>query len=462
VGSLLDSIAATPDAGRPILDAATREVIAHAPVHDLTDLERAIEAARAAQPAWAATPDARRREILRAIADDLEEHAEELGRIVSREQGKRDGAGEIHGAAVWARSAADTVLEPQVLDESDGHRSVLQYVPLGVVASIGPWNFPAMIAVWHIAPALRMGNAVIAKPSEHTPLSVLAVAEIFDRHLPKGLLQVVSGGRDVGAALAAHPEIDKIVFTGSTARGRRIIESSASNLARLTLELGGNDAGIVLPGTDVDAVAPTIFWSAFMNSGQVCAALKRLYVHDSIYEATVEALATIARDTRMGPATDPGSQLGPLQNPQQFDIVSGLVEDARARGARILAGGEPAPELGPLFYRATVVADIEDGAPLVDEEQFGPVLPVVRYSDVDDAVRRANDSEQGLGASVWGADPAAAAAVAERLQAGTVWINQHGGLNPAVPFGGTKSSGYGLEFGVEGLKAMAAPRVINS
>ena len=456
MNALLATVTAPSGTGRPILDAATRDVIGYAPVQTVTDLDAAIAAAAVAQVSWAALGHAERARLMRAVADDLDAHAEELGEIITHEQGKVAGAGEVHGAAHWLRGAADTVLEPQQLAAG----AELHYVPLGVVASIGPWNFPVMIAVWHIAPALRMGNTVVIKPSENTPLSVLGLVEIFRRHLPAGVVTAISGDREVGAALASHPDIAKIVFTGSTATGRRIVESSAANLARLTHELGGNDAGIVLPGTDVDAVADTLFWGAFMNTGQVCAALKRLYVHDSVYEEMVAALAARAEAAPMGSGHDKDNRLGPVQNPAQFDIVTRLVDDARDRGARIVTGGEPAPELGPLFYRPTIIADVEDGAAVVDEEQFGPVLPVIRYSDVDDAVRRANGTEQGLGASVWGADADAAAEIAQRLDAGTVWINQHGGVDPQIPFGGTKASGYGLEFGVEGLKAMAATKVI--
>ena len=456
MNALLTTVSADPAVGRPILDAATRAVVGHAPVQTVADLDAAIAAASAAQPAWAALGHAERARLMRLAADDIDAHADELGEIITHEQGKVAGAGEAHGAAHWLRGAADTVLEPQQL----GAGAELHYVPLGVVASIGPWNFPVMIAVWHLAPALRMGNTVVIKPSENTPLSVLALVEILNRHLPAGVVTAVSGDREVGAALASHPDIAKIVFTGSTATGRRIVESSAANLARLTLELGGNDAGIVLPGTDVEAVADTLFWGAFMNTGQVCAALKRLYVHDSVYEETVAALAARAEAAPIGSGHDKSNRLGPVQNPEQFDIVARLVDDARDRGARIVTGGKPAPELGPLFYRPTIVADVDDDAAVVAEEQFGPVLPVIRYSDVDDAIRRANGTEQGLGASVWGADADAAAAVAQRLDAGTVWINQHGGVDPSIPFGGTKASGYGLEFGVEGLKAMAATKVI--
>jgi len=463
--SILDAITVSETQGRAIPDAATRETIGYAPVHTVADLDAAIAAARRAQPAWNALGHAERSRILNAIADDLEANAEELARQQLREQGKPlDGPNarfEVGACAVWTRSAADTPLEPEVVFEAGDSRAEVHYDALGVVGAIGPWNWPMMISVWQIAPSLRMGNTVVVKPSEFTPLSVLALAEVYNRHLPDGVLTVVSGDREVGAAIAGHPGIDKIMFTGSTATGRRIVESSAGNLARLTLELGGNDAGIVLPGTDPAAIAENLFWGCFINTGQTCAALKRLYVHDSVYDEVVDTLARMAQAMPMGRGLNEGNVLGPLQNEKQFDIVRDLVDDARERGARVVVGGEPAPELGPLFYRTTVVADIEDGARLVDEEQFGPAIPVIRYSDVDDAIRRANASTQGLGASVWSADVDAAVEVAQRLQAGTVWINQHGALNPVVPFGGTKASGYGQEFGVAGLKAVAAPKVIS-
>lgn len=461
--ALLDAITAPSGSGRPVADAATDEVFAHAPEHTTADLDAALAAARRAQPAWAALGHEERARILNAAADEVDARAEELADIIAREQGKPlNGAGarfEAGGCAVWIRTAADTPLEDEVLFEAEGTRSVLRYEPLGVVAAINPWNWPALIAIWQIAPSLRMGNTVVAKPSEYTPLSVLAVIELMNRHLPEGVLTGIAGGRDVGAAISAHPEVDKVMFTGSTATGRRIVESSAGNLARLTLELGGNDPGIVLPGADPAAIAEGLFWGAFINTGQTCAALKRLYVHDSIYDDVVTALAGIAESMPLGAGTSEESALGPLTTDQQFGIVSRLVDDARRRGARIVTGGEPATELGPRFYRATIVADIDDDAPLVAEEQFGPVLPVLRYSDVDDAIARANSTEQGLGASLWG-DPDEAFALAGRIESGTVWINQHGTLNPVVPFGGTKASGYGLEFGSHGLKAVGAPKVI--
>ena len=423
-----------------------------------------MDAARSAQPGWADLGHEERSRLLRQAANEVEAHAEELALIISREQGKPlNGAGarfEAAGCAIWIRSAADAILEPEVVFEGpDDQRSEIHYDPLGVVGAISPWNWPALIAVWQIAPSLRMGNTVVAKPSEHTPLSVLALIELMNRHLPSDVLIPISGDREIGASLAAHPDISKVMFTGSTATGRKIVESSAHNLARLTLELGGNDPGIILPGTDIEPLIEGLFWGAFINTGQTCAALKRLYVHESQYEDVVRALATFAESLPMGPGTDESAALGPLTTDSQFHIVSGLVDDARARGARIVTGGAPQPDLGPRFFQATIVADIPDEASLVAEEQFGPVLPVISYHTVDEALEMANRLDVGLGASVWG-DREEALRLAQRVRSGTVWINQHGTLNPVVPFGGTKSSGYGMEFGTHGLKSVAAPKVV--
>jgi acyl-CoA reductase-like NAD-dependent aldehyde dehydrogenase len=273
-------------------------------------------------------------------------------------------------------------------------------------------------------------------------------------------VNVISGGDELGAALSQHPAVGKMVFTGSTATGRKVMESAAASLKRLTLELGGNDAGIVLPDADPKAIAVRLFWGAFINSGQTCGALKRLYVHDSIYAQTCDALVDVARSVKMGDGLDTSNVLGPIQNERQFKRVTGLVEEARAAGATVLTGGRP---LGRgYFYPVTLVSNIEEGTRLVDEEQFGPVLPIIRYSDVDDAVRRANGTEFGLDASVWGRDPAATEQVAQRLEAGTVWINQHAAISPHVPMGGIKSSGLGVEFAEEGLAAYTTIKVINA
>ncbi|WP_400994226.1 aldehyde dehydrogenase family protein [Agromyces sp. GXQ0307] len=450
---------------REILDPATGALVGHAPVHGVEDLEQAIARAAAAQPAWAALGHERRSELLMLAADAIDAEAEALAHVLSREQGKPlngpNARFEVGAASGWMRAAAATPLEAEVVVDDGETRAELHYRPIGVVGAIGPWNWPQMITVWQVAPALRMGNTVVVKPSEYTPLSVLALIEVINRVLPEGVVEVVSGGRDVGAALAAHRSIGKVMFTGSTETGKAIIRSSADTVKRLTLELGGNDAGIVLPDVDPTAIAEGVFWGAFINTGQTCAALKRLYVHDDVYDAVCEALVDVARAMPMGVGLDEANVLGPLQNRQQFDIVDRLVESAKSGGARVLLGGDPDRTQAGNFYPTTLVADIDDDSPLVQEEQFGPALPIIRYHDLDEAIAMANGVEVGLGASVWSADREEARRIAARLEAGTVWINAHGAVHPMAPFGGAKQSGYGLEFGVEGLKALGVPQVVN-
>jgi phenylacetaldehyde dehydrogenase len=462
---ILTAIAPASGTTRTLLDPATGEAVGEAPVHDVADLERAIAAATAAQPAWAALGHEARSAALLRAADAVERFAEALAVLLSREQGKPlngpNARFEVGACAAWLRATAATELAPEtVVDDGETHAEI-HYRPIGVVGAIGPWNWPMMISVWQLAPALRMGNAVVLKPSEYTPLSVLALVNVINQELPEGLLSVVCGGREVGSRLAEHPAVGKIMFTGSTATGKAIIKSSAGTIKRLTLELGGNDAGIVLPDADPKAIAEDLFWGAFINTGQTCAALKRLYVHEDIYDAVCDALAAVAAAMPMGVGLDEANVLGPLQNKAQFEIVSKLVQAAKDSGARVLMGGDPDPAQPGYFYPTTLVADIDNTNPLVAEEQFGPALPIIRYSSIDEAVEMANALDVGLGASVWSSDAAQARAVAARIQAGTVWINKHGAVDPRIPFGGAKQSGYGLEFGAEGLKALGVPQVIN-
>lgn len=455
----------SPRGGREIKDPATGDVVGRAPEHGVGELENAINSARNAQRDWAARPDEDRREYLNRAADAVEASGEALAELLSREQGKPlngpNARFEVGACAAWLRATAAFDITPEVLVDDESGHAELHYRPLGVIGAIGPWNWPMMISVWQFAPALRMGNTVVLKPSEYTPLSVLALAEVVNAVLPKGLLHVVSGGRDVGEALSSHPRIDKVMFTGSTETGKSIIRSSADTVKRLTLELGGNDAGIVLPGADPQAIAQDLFWGAFINTGQTCAALKRLYVHEDLYDQVCHALTTVAGQMPMGVGLDEANVLGPLQNKAQFDIVAGLVQAAKDAGARILIGGDPDEHQAGYFYPTTLIADISNDNPLVTQEQFGPALPIVKYSNIDEAIKMANALNVGLGASVWSSDLNKARDVAARLEAGTVWINKHGAVDPRVPFGGAKASGYGLEFGVEGLKQVGAPQVIS-
>lgn len=462
---LLDAIEASGPSGRPIPDPATGETVGFAPEHSVAELDAAVDSALTAQLAWAELGHAERSRLLVAAADAIDAHAEDLAQLLTRENGKPLNGGnsrmEVSSCATWLRHTAELETPGEVLVDDGNSYSTLTYEPIGVVGAIGPWNWPLMITIWQVSSSLRMGNTVVIKPSEYTPLSVLALGHVLNKVLPDGVLHVVSGGRDVGARLSEHPRVGKIMFTGSSATGRAIAESASGTLKRLTLELGGNDPAIILDDCDPQAIAEKLFWGAFTNTGQTCAAVKRVYVAASIYDAVCERVTAIAASVPMGPGTDENNLLGPLQNPKQYDIVSGLVEAARAEGASILTGGDPVEGSGN-FYPATIISNIRPDNPLVTEEQFGPALPIVRFDTVDEAVVMANSLEVGLGASVWSADRERALAVARRVEAGTVWINNHAVPDPRVPFGGTKQSGYGLEFGTEGLKSVSVPKVYNS
>ncbi|MEJ8855682.1 aldehyde dehydrogenase family protein [Variovorax robiniae] len=444
---------------------STGQVIGTAPNGSAADLEAAVAAAHAAFPAWSAKSDAELAEACVAVTNKLNAHAEELATLLTQEQGKPlNGMGsrfEIGGAGMWAGYTAGLSLPVKVLQDNEQGRVELHRKPLGVVGSITPWNYPVLIAVWHVLPALRTGNTVVMKPSPFTPLATLRMAELLNEVLPAGVLNCVSCDdktSNLGAQMSAHPLIRKIVFTGSTNTGKRVMASAAETLKRLTLELGGNDAGIVLPDADPKAIAEGLFWGGFINNGQTCAAMKRLYVHDSIHDDVCEHLVAYAKNVKMGDGMDETSMLGPVQNRPQFDIVSRLVADAKKKG-EVLIGGEPGDGL---FFPATIIAGLKNGDSLVDTEQFGPALPVIRYSDVNEAVRAANDSQNGLGGSVWSSDVEHAKRIALRMETGSVWINKHGAIQPNAPFGGVKLSGLGAEFTEDGMKEYTDGQVIFS
>jgi len=435
-----------------VINPATGAAFAQCPAGSLGQLDQAVEAAQAAFKSWRHSTHPDRCERLLAIAADIEREADSLARLIVLEQGKplELAFSEVMGAAAWTRYAAAQEIPVELVEETPTQRVELHRKPLGVVASITPWNWPFMIAVWHIMPALRAGNCVISKPSSLTPLSTLGLVAIIARHVPHGVINCVTGEQGFGSAITAHTGIQKIVFTGSTATGQSVMRGAAGNLKRLTLELGGNDAAIVLPGTPVDAVAEDIFQAAFLNMGQTCAALKRLYIHESQYQAFADALTRIAARQLVGDGLEAGVTFGPVQNLEQLELVEALVADARANGARVLCGGARLQHPG-FFYPPTLVADVTDGHRLVDEEQFGPVLPLIAYQDVEDVLRRANAGDLGLGGSVWGPDVEQAQALASRLESGVAWVNCHAQIQPNTPFGGSKMSGFGVEFGLEGL-----------
>ncbi|MDC8786387.1 aldehyde dehydrogenase family protein [Roseateles koreensis] len=452
------------------LNPATGEVIGLVPQSTPEQVAQAVAAAKAAQPAWAARSDEERKALTLKVAAVIEANADHLAQWVTREQGKPlGGVGpgqvpgarfEIWGCQVWSQVTASLDLPMEVAFEDETRRDEVYRKPFGVIAAIAPWNWPLLIGIWQMIPSIRAGNTVVIKPSEYTSIGTLELVRLIAEVLPPGVLNTVSGTGQVGAWLVENPDVNKIMFTGSGSTGAKITAAAARNLTPTTLELGGNDAAIVLPDADPKAIAMDLFWGAFLNMGQTCAAAKRLYVHESLHDALVAELKAIAEAMPIGNGADAGIAMGPIQNRMQFDKVVSLVDQARAGGATIVCGGQPTGGPG-YFYPLTLVTDIADGASLVDQEQFGPVLPIIRYSDVEAAIASANRLDVGLGASVWSKDIASAKAVASRIQAGTVWINQHGAIHPMVPFGGVKRSGWGVEFGVDGLKAVTQAQVIS-
>ena len=461
----IDGLAVISDDSILIANPATGEDVGCCPVATAAQVEQAIQSSKRAFATWSQTSDAQRKSACHAMADILDAHSEELAHLLTLEQGKPlNGMGsrfELGGASAWTRYAADFQLTNEIIQDDAEAQIILHRKPVGVVASITPWNWPLMIAIWHLVPAIRTGNTVVIKPSPFTPLSTLKMVALLNSALPPGVLNVVVGHDDIGPMLTSHLDIAKVVFTGSSATGRKVMQSGAETLKRLTLELGGNDAGIVLPDAVPAEIAERLFWGAFINNGQTCAALKRLYVHDSIYDVTCAALVAFAKTVNMGTGLDENSLLGPIQNAAQLAKVTSLVDQAKADGAQILIGGTPSEGPG-YFYPITLVANATEGMAIVDQEQFGPALPIIRYHDVDDAIRRANASEFGLGASVWSSDPKFAHSVAIRLESGTVWINQHGTIRPDTPFGGVKSSGLGVEFGRQGMEDYTTIQAVHS
>lgn len=448
----IDGKRAVSAAHFPAFNPATEEEIASVPDASRAQLDEAVDAAKRAFPAWSALPAAERQKLVAKIGDVIDANAEQFMSLLTKEQGKaRAGAEwEIGGSAIWCREIATQSLETHVVEKSETRTVETRRVPLGVVGGITPWNFPLLLAVWKIAPALVAGNTMVLKPSPYTSLCTLKLGELLRDILPAGVLSIVSGGNDVGSWLTTHPDVRKISFTGSTVTGRKIMESCSGNLKRITLELGGNDPAIVLPDVDIDKTAQALFWAAFQNSAQFCVAAKRVYVHDSIYDRFALALVEFAKTVKVGDGAQQGTALGPIQNKMQFEKLKDLLADAHANNLNFLLGGEVAEGKG-YFVPVTIVDNPPEDSRVVVEEAFGPVLPLLRFTDIDDVVTRANDTEYGLAASVWGRDVPTAKKIAERIDAGTVWINEIHSFSPHVAFGGAKQSGVGIENAIEGL-----------
>lgn len=435
-----------------VINPATEQPVASCSRASKAQLDRAVAAAKSAFPAWAATTIDERRKVLLAMADAIQNNIADLARLLTQEQGKplQAAMGEVFGTAAFFRYFASLDLPATTVQDDAQGRVEIRRKPLGVIGAIVPWNFPMILMAFKIPAALLAGNTVLLKPAATTPLATLKFAELVKDLVPAGVLNVIADANDLGGEITKHPDIRKISFTGSTETGKRVMAGAADALKRVTLELGGNDAAIVLGDVDPKETAPKIFNAAFQNSGQVCIAAKRVYVHESIYDAMCDELAKLADAAILGDGLEQGTEFGPLQNKAQFDKVLGYIEEGRKDG-KIIAGGNRMGDKG-YFIRPTIVRDITDGSRLVDEEQFGPVLPVIKYTDAADAVARANASIYGLGGSIWSKDTGQAWDLAAGMDSGTVWINKHADLQPHLPFGGAKFSGLGSELGEEGLK----------
>jgi acyl-CoA reductase-like NAD-dependent aldehyde dehydrogenase len=448
--------------GLEVINPATGAVFARCPAAGKAQLDHAVVTARRAAQAWGAKSFEDRAAAIKRMAAALRANQDMLAELLTREQGKPLGQSrdEIGRAASQSEGMANIRVPVEKLLEDAERRIELHYRPLGVVGIITPWNAPINLAAGPLVSALYTGNTVVLKPSPYTPLCTLKLGEILRDLFPAGVLNVIAGGDELGQWMTEHPGIDKISFTGSVATGKKVMASAAGTLKRITLELGGNDAAIVLDDVDPKAVAAKLFFASFVNSGQVCMAVKRIYAHERIYDALCDALAEEARKARVGDGLDPQTQYGPIQNKMQYERVLGILEDTKRSGARIIAGGE-LPSRPGYFFPPTIVANIDEHSRLVREEQFGPIVPVLKFRDIDDAVRRANDTRYGLAGSVWSHDPERAAAIAARLEVGTAWVNQHRATLATVPFGGAKESGVGRQYSILGLKENMEPQVIS-
>ncbi len=452
----IDGQAASSGEWFDVINPATGQVLTRAPRCSEEQRDRAVEAAHRAFDHWR-TDASFRRERLLAIADVLSANAEALGAVMTAEQGKPlpESIADAHRSADWFRYFADLDTSATVIqDDADGFVEVVRK-PLGVVVGIIPWNSPLLLIAWKTAPALLAGNTIVIKPSSYTPLTALLVGEILRPLLPAGVFNIVSGKEPLGSQLLVHPLVRKVSFTGSTEVGKEVAQNAAADLKRVTLELGGNDAAIVLDDASPDEFARDLFWAAFKNNGQMCALIKRLYVPEAQRAEYVEALAAVAREVRIGDGMTEGVQLGPLTTRAQLKSVRDLASYSISAGAKAATGGKPLEGPG-YFFEPTILTGVTDGDRIVDEEQFGPILPVIGYSDIEDVLWRANNSMYGLGGSVWGVDTDRARVVAAQLESGQASVNHHTrGILPNLPFGGFKWSGLGVENGIWGLDAFS-------
>ena len=458
---LIDGQWVDSETGRTITvtDPATGLAITTTPAGSASDVDRAVKAARRAfEGSWASFRPVQRERLLLKLADLLEQHADEFAELETLDNGKllmmaRHGdlsiaIDSLRYMAGWATKIEGTTITPSfsyIPDVQFSSQTLRE--PVGVVGQIIPWNFPLVMAVWKIAPALAAGCTVVLKPAEDTPLTALRLGQLIcEAGFPDGVVNIVTGDAEPGAALVDHPDVDKIAFTGSTEVGQIIQRRAADSMKRLSLELGGKSPVVILKDADIGMAVQGAAQAVFFNHGQVCTAGSRLFVERPIYDAVMEGLAEVANGFKVGSGFDPSSQMGPLVSAKQRERVQHYLDIGQEQGGRLVAGGTAAEGPG-FFFRPAVFADVRPDMRIYREEIFGPVLAATPFDDLEVATAMANDSSYGLGASVWTNNLALANRMIRKLKAGTVWVNCHNLLDPAVPFGGYKMSGYGRELG---------------
>nr|WP_279236915.1 aldehyde dehydrogenase family protein [Dyella sp. RRB7] len=450
---------------------ANESILAYVPQGQAEDINEAVKVARATfeSPAWRKIRPIDRGRLLENIARKVEEHADELAYLESLDTGKAVSFAKVidlpstidvfRYMGGWCSKLGG--ITPPISFDGKEYHAYTRREPIGVVGAITPWNYPLALGSWKIASALAAGCTVVMKPTELTPLSTLRLAEIcLEAGLPEGALNIVNGyGHEAGEALARHPDVDKITFTGSTVVGKKIVEYALGNMKRVTLELGGKSPSIVFGDADLDQVGLGAALAVFFNSGQICFAASRLLVQESVYDKVVEAVAAVASQFKVGNGQEPDTLLGPLVSRKQQERVLGYIQSGQEQGAKLVYGGQKVGDKG-YFLQPTVFADADQSMKIVREEIFGPVVSIIRFKDEEEAIRIANDTTYGLAANIWTRDIKKAHRVAHRLQAGSVWINCHGVIDPAAPFGGFKQSGWGREISEEGLHAYTETKTV--
>ncbi|EFQ34121.1 aldehyde dehydrogenase [Colletotrichum graminicola M1.001] len=412
------------------LNPSNKQPLPPVPVATQQDLDDAVAAGKAAFKTWSRLPDQHRKKAVLNFAAAIEAHSTDLAHLLTREHGKTivEAHHEVELLPLFLRGHAQIEWREEVVEDSERRTVVTRYVPLGVVAAIVPWSFPLLMATGKLAPALLTGNVIILKPSPFAPYSCLKLVELAQQFFPPGVVQSLSGDDDLGPWMTSHPGFNKISFTGSVAAGKEVMRSASKNLTRVTLELGGNDAAIVLPDVQVKSVAAKVAANAFMNLGQVCITIKRVYVHEDIYEEFRDAMVQSLAQYSIGDASSETSTHGPLQNAPQHERVKALLDDVERESYKVLVGGQVKPSSPGYYMKPMIVDEPADDSRIVVEEQFGPIIPLLSWRDEENVITRANNSSMGLGASVWGSNVHKASELARELQAGSVWVNQHTGF----------------------------------